>query len=198
MFGCFGKFIKIIIVILAIIGFVAVGGVTFFKKFIDNPFENIQKMKKEKASKIADFSKLDDEFELVSSSVIPTVGTYVYVKHNASSQNFFFIKTNKKNFLTKKDFAENTADDKIINFAKDFKLLNLEDFEIIGHGSTSAFSQNIPYSKFKTRVANMPVKGVEGIIFSVPKDDENIVIVASNSSSKYSQIITNALFEQLR
>lgn len=198
MFGCLGKFIKLFVIILAVIGFFTIGGVTFFKNFIQNPFTNAQNAKNKNAMTICDYSNLDKEFEVVSSSKIPTVGTYLYIKHTASSQHFIFLKSDKKNFLTKKDFAQHNADTKILEFIKDFGLVKFEDFKINGHGTINGMGQTIPFAKFESGVVNLPVKAVIGIIGSAERDKENILIMVYNSHSKYSQIITNALFNQIK
>lgn len=198
MFGCLGKFIKTGVLILAVIGFVAIGGVTFFKDFIKNPFAQPQATKMEKASEIADFSKLDSEFELVSSSKLPKIGNYVYVKHIASSQKFFLAKPSKKDILTKNDFSTKKADVKILSFVNEMKLMQFENFEITGRGSLSAFGQTVPFVKFKSDIVNFPVHGVQGIIGVASKDEANVIIVAVNSHGKYSQIITNVLLNQLK
>ena len=198
MFGCLGNFIKAGILLLAVIGFVAIGGVTFFKDFIKNPFAQSQATKMEKATEIADFSKLDSEFELVSSSKLPKIGNYVYVKHIASSQKFFFAKPSKKHTLTKNDFNTKEADVKILSFINEIKVMQFENFEITGRGSISAFGQNVPFVKIQSDIVNFPVHGVQGIVGVAYKDNANIIIVAVNSDGKYSQIITNVLLNQLK
>ncbi len=199
MIGCLKKFIILIILIFALIGFFAVGGMNFINEFIHNPFKQPQETKMEKASQIADFSKLNDEFELVSSSKLPKIGNYVYVKHGASSQRFYFAKPTKEETLTKNDFNSKEAEIKILDFVKDFKILQLENFEIAGKGSTNAMGQTIPYVKFKSDIVNLPVHGVQGIIgVASAKDGKNIIIVSSNTYGKYSQIITNVLLDELK
>ena len=198
MFGCLRKIITAFVFILALIGFFSIGGLTFFKDFIHNPFAQVQETKIQKAADIADFSKLNNEFELVSSSKLPKIGNYVYVKHAVSSQKFFMAKPSEKNqILTKKDFSSNAAQQKILDFVKDFKLFKLENFEITGRSSVNAMGQNIPYVKFKSDIVNVPMHGVEGIIGCAYKDGANIIIVAINSGGKYSQIITNVLLNEL-
>lgn len=198
MFGCLGKIIKSIIIILAIIGFIAIGGVTFFNDFFHNPFSKPQANKIQKAAEIADFSKIDEEFELVSSSKLPKIGNYVYLKHGASSQRFYFSKPTKSETLTKKDFSTKEADVKILNFVKDFKLLQLENFEITGRGTMTALGQTIPYVKFKSDIVNFPINGIQGIVGVASHESSNIIIVSSNSYGKYSQIITDVLLKELQ
>lgn len=198
MFGCLKNIVNIIIILLAIIGFIAIGGMNFVNDFIHNPFSSAQSTKAEKAAQIADFSKLDKEFELVSSSKLPKIGNYVYLKHAATSQNFFMAKPKDKETLTKADFNDKKAEEKILEFVKEFKVLRLENFEIAGKSSMKAFNQTVPYVKFKSDVVNLPVHGVEGIVGVAEKEGKNIIIVATNTNGKYSQIVTNALFSEIK
>ena len=198
MFGCLRKIINIIIIILAVVGFIAVGGTNIINDFIHNPLSPAQTSKAEKAAQIADFSKLNKEFELVSSSKLPKIGNYVYVKHAATSQNFFMAKPKNAEILTKADFNTKKVDEKIMNFVNDFKVLRLENFEITGRGSMKAFGQTVPFIKFKSDIVNLPVHGAEGIVGVAAKDDKNIIIVATNTYGKYSQIVTNALFTEIK
>ncbi len=198
MFGCLRKFINIIIIILAVVGFIAIGGTNIINDFIHNPLSPAQSSKAEKAAQIADFSKLNKEFELVSSSKLPKIGNYVYLKHAATSQNFFMAKPKNAETLTKNDFNSKKADEKILNFVNDFKVLRLENFEITGKGSMKAFGQTVPFVKFKSDIVNLPVHGAEGIVGVANKGDKNIIIVATNTYGKYSQIVTNALFTEIK
>ncbi|MCR5261062.1 MAG: hypothetical protein K6C94_04415 [Candidatus Gastranaerophilales bacterium] len=198
MFGCLKKFIFIIILILAAIGFVAIGGWQFVSEFIHNPFQQAQTTKMEKAAQIADFSKIDKEFELVSSSKLPKIGNYVYVKHGATSQRFYFSKPTKNDTLTKADFNNKKANEKIMDFVKDFKILQFENFEIKGQDSVKAMGQTIPYVKFDSDIVNIPVHGVQGIIGVAEQDGKNVIIISMNTYGKYSQIITNVLLNELK
>ena len=198
MFGCIKKFFMLIIIIFAVIGFVAIGGVTFFNEFFHNPWAQPQIHKMKKAAEIADFTNLDEEFEIVSSSKIPKIGNYVYIKHGATSQRFYFSKPTNPETLTKKDFSTKECDVKIVKFVQDFKFLQLENFEISGRGSMYALGQTIPYIKFKSDVVNLPIKGIHGIVGVASHGNDNIIIVSSNASGKYSQIVTDALMKQLK
>lgn len=200
MFGCLRKIINIIIIILAVVGFIAVGGTNIINDFIHNPLSPAQTSKSEKAAQIADFSKLNKEFELVSSSKLPKIGNYVYVKHAATSQNFFMAKPKNAEILTKADFNTKKADEKIMNFVNDFKVLRLENFEITGRGSMHAFEQTVPFVKYKAKIEKFPMhmRGTEGIVGVALKDNKNVIIVVANEKGKYSQIVTDALFTEIK
>ncbi len=198
MFGCLKTIFNIAIILLAIIGFIAIGGMNFVNDFIKNPLSPAQTSKAEKAAEIADFSGLDKEFELVSSSKLPKIGNYVYIKHASTSQNFFMAKPKDTETLTKDDFVTKKADSKINDFVNNFKIIRLENFEITGRDSFYAFNQTVPFVKFKSDVVNLPVHGIEGIIGVASKDNKNIIIVATNTGGKYSQIVTKALFSEIK
>ena len=76
--------------------------------------------------------------------------------------------------------------------------MQLENFEISGRGSMYALGQTIPYIKFKSDVVNLPIKGIQGIVGVASHGNDNIIIVSSNASGKYSQIVTDALMKQLK
>ncbi|MBQ2645692.1 hypothetical protein IJG14_09000 [bacterium] len=198
MFGCLKKFIFSIIFIFAIIGFISIGGINFFNEFIHNPFKQPQKTKFEKASQIADFSKLDKEFEIVSSSKLPKIGNYVYIKHIVSSQKFYISIPSNNDILSKNDFYSKRAETKILDFIKNLKILQFENFEIKGSSSLNALGQTIPYIKFESDIVNLPVHGIQGIIGVASKGDKNMIIVSSNTYGKYSQIITEVLLKELK
>lgn len=197
MFGCLGKFIRTIVLILAVVGFFAIGGVTFFKDFVNNFSSRFQIIQSQKADEIADFSNLDKEFEIVSSSKLPKVGQYVYIKHGASSQKFYILKPEKIEMLTKEDFATKEADNKILTFVKNWKILQLDNFQITSRGTISAQGQTIPYVKIKSDISNLPISGIEGIVGTAVFNNKNIIVLSVNSNGKYSQIITEVLLKEL-
>lgn len=199
MFGFLKKIIKIIIIVLAVIGFVAIGGVTFIQKYIH--FGNNQENKIEKAEKIADFSKLNGEFEIVSTGSIPFTGDYVYSKHTASDQKAIFLVLKKQESLTKSDFSSQKANTKITDFVNNFKILNFkfENFKITGKGSLNALNQTIPFVKFEADIVNLPISGTQGIIGAAElKNGKNAVILSFNTHGKYSQIITSVFLSEVR
>ncbi|MGN0014231.1 MAG: hypothetical protein ACI37T_02295 [Candidatus Gastranaerophilaceae bacterium] len=197
MFGCLGNFIRTIVLILAVVVFFAIGGVTFFKDFVNDFSSKFQIIQAQKAEEIADFSKLDKEFEIVSSSNLPKIGKYVYIKHGTSSQKFYLLKPDKKGMLTKKDFSTKEADNKILSFVENLKILHLENFEITGRGTMPYQTQTIPYVKIKSEISNLPIKGIEGIVGTAVFNNENIIVIAINSKGKYSGIITEVLLQQM-
>lgn len=201
MFYFLNKIIKTIILILAVIGFIAIGGLTFVREHINFSFLDNKDSKIEKAGKTADFSKIDKEFEIISAGNIPFTGEYVYIKHAAGGQKFIFFTPKDQKALTKEDFSSQTAiNEKINNFVNSFNILGFkfENFKITGNGSMNAINQNIPFVKFESDIVNLPVRGTQGIIgASRIKDDKNTVIISFNTSGKYSHIITTVFLSEV-
>lgn len=197
MFGCLGKIIRTIVLSLAIVGFFAIGGVTFFKDFVDNFSSNFQILQAKKADEIADFSNLDKEFEIVSSDKLPKVGKYVYIKHGASSQKFCILLPEKNEILTKEDFITKEANNKILTFVKKWKILPLDNFKITGRGLTSGHAQIVPFVKIASDISNIPIGGIEGIVGTAVFKNKNTIIIAVNTNGKYSGIITEVLLKEL-
>ena len=200
MFGFFKNIIRVTVIIFAIIGFIAIGGLSFIQKHFNFESGKNQDSKIEKAEKIADFSKLNGEFEIISSGSVPFTGDYVYTKHTASDQKSVFLVLNKQETLTKDDFSSQKANTKITDFVKNFKILNFkfENFKITGKENFKALNQTIPYVKFEADVVNLPVSGTQGIIGAAKlKDSKNAIILCFNTHGKYSQIITSVFLSEI-
>ena len=202
MFYFINKIIKTAILILAVIGFIAIGGLTFVREHIDFSFFDNKDSKIEKAGKTADFSKIDKEFEIISAGNIPFTGEYVYTKHAASGQKFIFFTPKDQKALSKEDFSsQNTITEKIDNFVNNFNILGFkfENFKITGNGSFQALNQNIPYVKFESDIVNLPIRGTQGIIgASQIKKDKSTIIISFNTYGKYSQIITSVFLSEVK
>lgn len=197
MFGCLNKIIKTVIIILAIIGFVSIGGINFIKKYVN--FVHLKNNKIE----LADFSKLNDEFEIVSSGNIFFIGDYAYIKHIASEQKFLFYVPKNQKMLTKEDFTERqtTIAATIQDFADSFNILGFkfEKLYVTGSGEINALGQKIPFVKFKAELSNLPVKGNQGIIGAAKtKNNKNAIIISFNTQGKYSQIITSVFLSEVK
>jgi len=203
MLGCLRKVIKTVIIIFAIIGFAAVGGFNLIKEQWNIHFGNKQENKVEKAEKIADFSKINGEFEIVSTGSIPFTGDYVYAKHTASEQKFLFFNPKNQKTLTQEDFygEQTTVVSKINDFVNKFNILGFkfENFKTTGKGSLHALNQNIPFVKFQADISNLPIKGTQGIIGAIKiKNEKNAILIVFNTQGKYSQIITSVFLSEVQ
>lgn len=198
--GCLKNILKAIILVFAIIGFISIGGKdAIIKKW--NEFSNPpQDVMMERAKKVGDFSKVGEEYEIdKAASALGYNG--VLAEHKASGQKMVVIDSGKKPLLTIQDFKENKVEEKLQDLTKKFKysVINIQDLEITKKGNIRAFGRKVPYVRFSAKISKMPAGEVEGIISAVEtKDGQSRVIISANEKGKYSQLITNDFFRNVK
>ena len=198
--GCFKKILQIIILSLALIGFISIGGkdwlVDMYMKHMDSSKESVM----ERASKIGDFSKLSEEYSIdKAASAFGYQG--VLAEHEASGQKMIIVDTNKKPIITKDDFKNGTVDDKMQKFLKKIKYqsIQVDDFTITKQGTMKAYNQDVPYVRFTAKINKLPVGQVGGIISAVETDNNNSkMLISVNENKKYSQLITDEFFKNIK
>lgn len=198
--GCLGNIIKIVILVFAIIGFRYVMDSdknTFHLKFFEKPS---QEKLQEKASKIADFSNINDEYQIERTANIMGFKA-VLVEHKGSNQKMLIVDSGKKGPITKQDFQTKEIDNKIKDLAEkmQYQFIRLEDIKITQRGTINTLGQNVPYIHFTADTVNLPFAEVKGIIgVAQTKDEKTKLIIAFNDSKKYSQIITQQFFKDVK
>ena len=62
-----------------------------------------------------------------------------------------------------------------------------------------SYGQEIPYVRFKARIKKLPIGELSGII-SVVKDDNgnDKILISANQTDKYSQLISNEFFKEVK
>ena len=59
--------------------------------------------------------------------------------------------------------------------------------------------QSIPYAKVSASISNLPMKDVEGIVgVAELKNGKNLIVISVNEKGKYSQIIANEFYKQVK
>lgn len=200
--GCLKSIIKIIILILAFIGFKTIGGVDFINRYIDldNMFKKpSQEKMQEKAAKIADLSEINQEYTIKKNINILGVKA-ILTEHNASGQKFIIANDANEKLLKKEDFQSNEIDDKIKNLAEkiQYQFIRLEDVKITQRGTIYVFEQNAPYVKFSADAVNLPISDIQGMIGAVQVDGKTKIIISLNEGKKYSQIISQEFFKDVK
>lgn len=198
--GCLKLIIKIAIIILAVIGFRALGGWDWVVKNF-HPFEKPSQEKLIEESKdVADFSKIPDEYEISKSANILGYRA-VIAEHDATGQKMAVVNENKTIKLSQEDFKNGTLEKKIndINKKLSYQYIHVENFKITKQGTMKTMGQTVPYARFEAEVTNLPVRTVKGM-FAVAKDKngKDKIIVSANQGSKYSQIITEQFFKNVK
>ncbi len=198
--GCLKNVTRAIFLTVVVVGFMALGGQNWikfqFKNFI-NPSPDIVK---ERAQKVGDFSKINKEFEIEKAAGILGYNA-VLAEHKASGQKMLVVDSGKKTLLSKEDIKANDAEDRIKNAINKFKYqaATIEEFRVTEKGVMKSYGQEIPYVRFTARVKKLPIGEISGII-SVVKDEKgnDKILVSANEKEKYSQLISNEFFKEIK
>lgn len=201
--GCLKIVIRVSIIVLAIIGFKALGGFEFIKNlhFFDKPSKEVML---QRSKEIADFSKIPEEYEIDRTANLLGYKA-VLAEHKASGQKLAVINPQKKILLTKKDFSDGSVKKKLagLNEKLAYQYIRLENFKIIKQGSFNSMGQTVPYAKFEAEVTNLPIKKIEGIIgvsesISADKEKHSKILLSASEGGKYSQILTEQFFNNVK
>lgn len=198
--SCLKNVTRAIFLTAIIVGFVAIGGkdflITQFKNFV-NPSHDVVL---ERAQKVGDFSKIDKEFEIEKAAGVMGYNA-VLAEHKATGQKMVVVDSGKKQILTQNDIKADDAEDRIKNAIKKVKYQSdaLEDFHVTERGTMKTYGQTAPYVRFTARIKKLPIGEVSGII-SVVKDENNNdkILVSLNEKAKYSQLISNEFFKEIK
>jgi hypothetical protein len=154
----------------------------------------------ERAQKIGDFRNINKEFEIEKTTGILGYNA-VLAEHKASGQRMIVVDPGKKTILTKEDIQATNAEERIKEVISKFKYQTaaLEDFHITEKGTMKSYGQEVPYVRFSARIKKLPIGEISGII-SVVKDSNGSdkVLISANKADKYSQLIANEFFKEVK
>lgn len=124
----------------------------------------------------------------------------VLAEHESSKQKFIIADDKNQKVLKKEDFQSNEIDAKIKNLAEkiQYQFIRLEDVKILQRGSLYVFGQSAPYVKFSADAVNMPISDVQGVIGVAEVDGQTKIIISINEGKKYSQIISQEFFKNVK
>ena len=198
--SCLKNVTRAIFLTVLIGGFIALGGKDFlmtqFKNFV-NPSHDVVL---ERAQKVGDFSKINNEFEIEKAAGIMDYKA-VLAEHKASGQKMVVVDSGKKQILTQEDIKSSQAEEKIkaaINKIK-YQSAAVEEFHVTEQGTMKSYGKEIPYVKFTARIKKFPIGEISGII-SVVQDSKgnDKILISANEKSKYSQLISNEFFKEIK
>lgn len=200
MVGCLKNVIKAFILVFAVIGFVSIGGKDFFVQKWNELMHPPQDVMLERAKKVGDFSHVGDEYEIDrAASALGYNG--VLAEHKASGQKMVVVDSGKKPLLTVSDFNNGLVEEKLQGLTRKFKysVVNVKDLEITKKGKIKAFGKKVPYVRFTAKISKVPSGEIEGIISAVEtKSGQSRVIVSANEKGKYSQLIAQDFFRNVK
>lgn len=198
--GCLKNIFKAIIIVLAIIGFMSLGGKDYVIKTWNDYFNPPQDVMLERAKKVGDFSHIGDEFEIdKATSALGYNG--VLAEHKSTGQKMIIVDSGKKPLLTPQDFKEDKVEEKLQDLTQKFKysVVNVQDLKVTRKGQMRAFGKSAPYVRFSATISKVPGGEVEGIISAVQtKSGETRVMVSANEKNKYSQLISQDFFKNVK
>lgn len=200
MIGCLKNVIKAFILVFAVVGFMSIGGKDFFVQKWNEIMNPPQDVMLERAKKVGDFSHVGDEYEIDrAASALGYNG--VLAEHKASGQKLVVIDPGRKPLLTPQDFKDDLVEEKLQDLTKKFKytVVNVKDLKITKKGNIKAFGKKAPYVRFTAKISKIPSGDVEGIISAVDtKSGQTRVIVSANEKGKYSQLIAQDFFRNVK
>lgn len=206
MSGCLFNILKIIISIALgffLVLFFVFGGFDYIQGLLNQDSEVKETSQLSKAMKIADFSHLNKNFEIIKT--VDIIGANaVMANHKPTGQKIGFINTGLILNLTKNDIKSNTIEQQLTKIAKSYEnnVIKLDKLAVIKKGSFYSLNQQIPYVRVAMKV-QLPAgldlsQNTEGIIAvaTSPKGQNNILL-AINKYGNYNQKITEQFVKEI-
>ena len=198
--SCLKNVTRALFLTVVVVGFMAFGGPDFLKRQVKNYFNPSKDVILERAQKVGDFSKINKEFEIEKAAGIMGYNA-VLAEHKASGQKMIVIDSNKKAPITADDIKSADVEDRLkaaINKYK-YQAAAVEDFRVTEKGTMTSYGQTVPYVKFTARIKKLPIGEISGII-SVVKDSKgnDKILVSANEKDRYSQLIANEFFNEVK
>ncbi len=198
--GCLKNILRAIILTLAVVGFMALGGKELVSGLINNYINPPKDTMLERAQKVGDFSKINDEFEIERAAGIMGYNAVV-AEHKASGQKMFVVDSGDKDILTAEDIKSENVEEKLYKAISKIKYqaVSVEDLKVTKHGTMHSYGKEVPYVKFEARIKKLPIGDVGGIIsVAETKDGESRLLISANEKSKYSQLISDEFFKKIK
>jgi hypothetical protein len=198
--GCLKNILRAIILALAVVGFMALGGKELISGLIGNYLNPSKETMLERAQKVGDFSKINDEFEIEKAAGIMGYNAVV-AEHKASGQKMFVVDSGDKDILTSEDIKSDNVEEKLYKAVSKIKYqaVSVEELKVTKHGTMNSYGKDVPYVKFEARIKKLPIGDIGGIIsVAETKDGESRLLISANEKNKYSQLISDEFFRKIK
>ena len=200
MIGCLRNIIRAVVITLAIVGFLSLGGKELVSGWLGNWLNPSPEVMLERAKKVGDFSKINDEFEIEKAAGVMGYNAVV-AEHKASGQKMVVVDTGEKPILTAEDIKSDDIEEKLRNSVKKIKYqaISVNDLSVTKRGTLNSYGKSAPYIKFEAKVKKLPIGDVTGII-SVVKDSNgnDRLLISVSEKDKYSQLIADEFFKNIK
>ena len=154
----------------------------------------------ENTKDVIDLSEIDDEYTIDKNLKI-LKHRMIVAEHNATGQKMVMIEPKNENILTKEDVESDVIQQKIENALQKYKHqpVKFEEIKVTKKGEMQGVGQKIPYAKVSASISNLPMKDVEGIVgVAELENGKNLIIISVSEKGKYSQIIANEFYKQVK
>lgn len=202
MKGCLSFIIKTVIAVLVFFGLLHLGVIDFIKDKIDeyrNESSSQEKMIEE-TKDVIDLSAIDDEYTIDKNLKI-LKHRMIVAEHNSTGQKMIMIEPKNENILTKEDVESDVIQEKIEKALQKYKYqpVKFEEIKVTKKGEMQGVGQKVPYAKVSASISNLPMKDVEGIVgVAELENGKNLIVISVNEKGKYSQIIANEFYKQVK
>ena len=198
--GCLKNIVKAVILTLAVIGFMSLGGKEMLTGWLGNWLNPSQDVMLERAKKVGDFSAINEEFEIERDAGIMGYNAVV-AEHKASGQKLIVVDSGAKPIITAEDIKSDNVEEKLQNSIRKIKYqaISVNDLSVTKRGNIVSYGKSVPYVRFEAKVKKLPIGDVAGMI-SVVKDSkgEDRILVSVSEKDKYSQLISEEFFKQVK
>ncbi len=198
--GCLKNIIRAVIITLAVVGFMSLGGKEWTVKIIDKYFRPSAQTLLERAQKVGDFSKINDEFEIEKAAGIMGYQA-VLAEHKASGQKLIVVDDNGKDLITAEDLKSDQAEEKLKAALGKLKYqsASIDNLTVTKHGTIKSYGKDVPYVKFEAKVKKLPIGDIAGMV-AVAKtpSGEARILLSANEKAKYSQLISDQFFKDIK
>lgn len=198
--GCLRNLIRAIIIALAVVGFLSLGGKEWVMQYTSKWFNPSQETILERAKKVGDFSAINEEFELEKAAGMFGYNAVV-AEHKASGQKLIVVDSNKKPLLTKEDLQSENIETKLKDVISKvrYQAISVDELHVTKRGSMNSYGKTCPYVRFNAKVSKLPIGDISGIIsVAETKDGECRLLISANEKSKYSQLISEEFFKNVK
>ena len=198
--GCLKNIFRALLIALAVVGFLSLGGKELVCDLVNNYFNPSKDVMLERAQKVGDFSRINDEFEIERAAGIMGYNAVV-AEHKASGQKMFVVDSGNKNLLTAEDIKSDNVEEKLQNALSKVKYqaISVDDLRVTKHGMLHSYGKDVPYVKFEARVKKLPIGDIGGIVsVANTKNGEPRLLISANEKNKYSQLISDEFFRKIK
>lgn len=198
MKGCLTFIFKTIIAVLVFFGLLHLGIIDFIRDKIDENKGSSQEKIYEDTKDIIDLTEINDEYTIDKNLKI-LQNRMIVAEHNVTGQKMIMIEPKNGDFLTKEDIDEEDLQEKIEKLINKYRIVKFDKIQIVKKDTFKGVGQEIPYAKVKAEISSLPIKDIEGIVgVAELKNGKNLIVVSVNEKGKYSQIIAEAFYSQVK